>query len=119
MQFNYTARTSEGQLQAGIVEASGFEDATEALQRHNLVIVSLKLASAGLWVKRLKFFEKIKKEDVMMFSRQLSVLLEADVPLVESLKILTKETENIYFKEIIFEITSDVEASESLFKFLY
>lgn len=118
MQFNYTARTKEGQLQTGVVEAVSFDAAIDALQRHNLAIISLKFASASFWSKRLKLFEKIKKEDVMMFSRQLSVLLEADMSLMESLRILTRQLENPYFKEILFQITSDVDGGMAFSKAL-
>lgn len=118
MQFNYTARTKEGHLQTGVVEAAGFDAAIDALQRHNLVIISLKFSPISFWSRRLRVFEKIKKEDVMMFSRQLSVLLEADMSLVESLRILTRQLENPYFKEILFQITSDVDGGMAFSKAL-
>jgi type IV pilus assembly protein PilC len=110
MKFNYLARTQKGELQTGSIEAVSQTAAIKILQSHNLVILSIEaVESTPFFARRIKIFERVKKKEVMIFCQQLSVLIEAEVPLVQSLKALHKQTGNPYFKKVIFEIANDVD----------
>lgn len=115
MRFNYQARTKEGEIQTGTVEAGSREAAIETLQLHDLVVVFLEKASeVPLYARSLKFLQRVKDKDLTIFYRQLAILFEANVTLLDSLKILGGQTQNPLFKELIFEIEKDVKAGESL-----
>lgn len=117
--YNYQARTQAGELRTGTVEASSREAAVNLLLKHNLIIVSVEpTAAIPIFARKLKFLERIKSKDVVIFSRQLASLMEASVPLIEALKALIKQTSNSALKEKIMEITEDVEGGSNLSKAL-
>lgn len=113
MQFNYEARTQDGEIQAGVVDSSDEKAAIEFLQRHNLVVISIKSsesATTSFMEKYFSFYYKIKKKDLAIFSRQMAILIEAKVSLVQALRAIVDQSDNKVFKEMIFEIASSVEA---------
>lgn len=118
MQFNYEARTQDGSIQSGIIESSDEKTALDFLQRHNLIVISIKsLDDSGLPIlKKLIHFLKggIKKKDLSIFSRQVAILIEAKVPLVSALRSIVEQTEDKDFREIIHDIASSIEAGVSL-----
>ena len=88
MQFTYQARTPEGEPRSGTIEARSPEGAIEILQRNNLIVISVGLAGEKFSLgQRLKFFDRISPRDVVIFSRQLSTLFEAKVPILTSLQL--------------------------------
>jgi len=115
MLFNYTAKTKEGENQMGAVEASSRELAIDILQRHGLLVVSLEAQEAmPLWVGRFKFFQKVSLKDISIFSRQFATLLEAKVPIIDTLRTLHKQADNKYLKDRIAEIAVDIEGGLAL-----
>jgi len=110
MQFNYQARNKEGQIQTGTVEASSKEAAIILLQKQDLYVTALKEAGRGpAYAKRITIFETISSKDIVLFSRQLSIMFKSRVPLVEALDVLAVQTENPDFKEKVLELSADVE----------
>lgn len=115
--YNYQARTQAGELRVGSVEAPSREAAINLLLKHNLIVVSIEpTAAVPIFARRLKFLERVKAKDIVIFSRQLASLMEARVPLLESLKALIKQTSNRALKEKILQITEDVEGGANLSK---
>jgi len=119
MKFNYLARTSQGETQKGTIEAANQSVALETLQNRNLIVIKLKSAEEiSLLGKRLRIFERVKRKEIFIFFRELAILVEADVPLVQSLKALSQQMEKLYFKEIIFEVANDVDGGAAFSKAL-
>jgi len=119
MKYHYLARTAKGEIQTGAIEARDETTALETLQAHNLIVVSLKSEKKiPLLTKRIKLFERVKGKEVFIFFRELSILVDADVPLVQSLKTLSQQAGNAYFREILFDIASNVEGGMSFSKAL-
>ncbi len=115
MKFRYNARTKQGELQTGFVEAANREAAINVLTGHDLVLLSLVSAEALPWYKRLvNIFERVKSADVMVFTRQFATFLEAKISLGDALRNLYKQTKNPILKEIISEVSSDIDAGLSL-----
>lgn len=111
MIFNYESRTKEGEQIKGVLEASSREAAIGILQKQGLIITKLSLGSleTPFYKTSFTFFEHISKYDLVIFSRQLSFLFEAKIPLIESLKILSEQMSNKKFKKIIEEITHNID----------
>ncbi len=102
-------------MQSGVIEASTREGAVSILQKYGLYITSLEAAGTGpFYFKKISFFETISQKDKVMFSRQLSIMFNARVSLIESLRTLVSQTKNPYFREKISNITDDVEAGTAL-----
>lgn len=117
MRFNYQARTKEGEVQTGTVEAGSREAAIEILQGHNLVVVFLEEISAvPFYARSLKFLKKVGVRELTIFYRQLSILFEANVSPLDSLNILSKQTRNPFFKDIVFDLEKSVKGGEPLSK---
>jgi type IV pilus assembly protein PilC len=115
MKFNYKARTKEGELQVGTVEAASREVAANILLSHALFVLSVEKVKENSWYDRLAdFFERAKAADVMIFTRQFATLLASQVPLGDSLRNLYSQTEKPVLKQVIGEIRSDVESGFSL-----
>ncbi|MBI2454372.1 MAG: type II secretion system F family protein, partial [Parcubacteria group bacterium] len=123
MKFNYQARTTGGGIQTGTVEAQNRDAAIETLHRYGLVILEVaeekKSFVSGL-SGELAFFNRVKNQDLVIFSRQLAVLFDAQVPLVQALRTMADQSPPA-LKKIVMEMASDVDAgtafSQSLEKF--
>jgi len=117
--FQYTARTQEGKSESDIIEASSIEAAISVLQSQQLIITDIKpfseteqLTFNKLVGQLLSYFNRIKNEEIVLFSKQLAVLIQAKVPLVQSLKVMTRQVENPKFSKIIADVADEVDAGE-------
>ncbi|MFA6393926.1 MAG: type II secretion system F family protein [Patescibacteria group bacterium] len=111
--FKYKALDREKRTIAGLVEAENIEFAEEILKDKGFFIVYLSLESEG-GAARLGFLNRVKLKEVVIFSRQFSVLISANVPLVQSLKILVEQTTNPKLKVIISQVADEVDAGSRL-----
>lgn len=116
MKFRYQARSRAGEIQTGTIEASSREAALTLLQRHQLFVTLLEeeMAVVSLWARKFQLFGGISKKDIVTFSRQLSMLFQSQIPLLEALNALAKQTRKISFKEKILEISEEVEGGTPL-----
>lgn len=115
MKFKYSARTQSGELQTGFVEGPNRETAFNVLTGHDLYILSLESTEVSHWYDRvLNIFKRVKQADLMVFTRQFAILLDAKISLGDALRSLYKQTHNATLKEAIFEISSDVDSGLSL-----
>ncbi|MGC9602961.1 MAG: type II secretion system F family protein [Minisyncoccia bacterium] len=115
MKFNYKARTKEGELQVGNVDAANREAAVAILLTHELFVLSIEPVVEDVWYNRiLNFFKRVKTQDLMIFTRQFATLLASQVPLSDSLASLYKQTTKPVLKEAVYEIANDIDAGFSL-----
>ena len=99
----------------GTVEASTKEAAAALLQKYNIFVTSLKEESQrSIFFKKLTLTTKISKKDLVIFSRQLAVMLESRVPVTQSLAGLAAQTTKENFKEKIIKISQLVDEGNSL-----
>ena len=120
--YFYQARTTQGEIQTGVIEAGSHDAAVAVLQRHGRFITNLaETQSRSLFKKDFKLFERISRKELVNFSRQISVLFEARVPLVESVRTLGEQTKNLTFRKTLMAIATDVDSgkpfSEALSRF--
>jgi len=93
--------------------SSSPEDLERVLQREQITVASISPMKTGLKIPFLNL-DRVKKKDLAIFARQMSVLIDAELPLIQSLTILAEQTRNKYFKRVITEVRTDVEAGSSL-----
>ena len=118
MKFNYQARTKTGEIQSGIIEASSREAGLAILQKYGFYVTYLEEEKPPLYAKKVKIFEAISKRDIVLFSRQLSIMFGSRVPLVEALRVLARQTENPELKEKILILSEEVEGGSAFSKAL-
>lgn len=97
--------------------SSSLEAAISTLQNQQLIIIEVKPAeeaknlTLNVLMNQLNaLFNRIKNEDIVFFSKQLAVLIAAKVPLVQSLRVMAKQTENPNFSGVIGAMADDVDA---------
>lgn len=113
--FEYKAKNELGEDMEGALEASSQTQALEMLNERRFVVYSLvEQAPASAWQFSLKFFNRVKPKDLVIFSRQLAVMAQATVPLLESLRILIKQTESESLRVIVSDVADEVEGGAKL-----
>jgi len=122
MRFNYQARNKEGLVQVGVMEVSSEKEAISLLQEEGLYVTNLEaIELKPFYSRQVKFLGQARGKDIMMFCRQLSMMLKSGVGLVESLRALALQTQKTSFRGQILKAAADVEGgvyfSESLAKF--
>ncbi len=114
MKYKYQAKTREGELQVGYVEAANRDSAVTVLAGHNLFILSVEEAEKVRWYDRLAdYFTGIRGKDMVVFSRTLAMLLGARLSLGKTLAVLERETAHPNLREAAGRIADDVNAGLS------
>ncbi len=115
--FQYSARTKEGKSESDIIEAPSTEAVVSLLQGQGLIITEIKPfeAEERLTLAKLNrlisaYFGRVKSQEIVLFTKQLAVLIQAKVPLVQSLRVMARQIENPYFSNIIDSVASEVDA---------
>lgn len=114
MNFRYTAITDTGEKREGIIEASNRDLALSGLQRRGLIVTSVKSeAETRKWFE-IVLFEKIPMKDVVILSRQMSTLFEAQVSALKSFSLLADNTESKPLARKLAQVVSDLQAGSSI-----
>ncbi|MDZ7798024.1 MAG: type II secretion system F family protein [Patescibacteria group bacterium] len=113
--FDYKAKNKSGDTVNGAVEAPSENVAQEVLRDKGLIVLSVNERSKiTLFQSTFGFLKRVPRKDVVMFSRQLAVLIAATVPIVQALRILVKQQKNVNFKIILSEIADEVDGGARL-----
>jgi type IV pilus assembly protein PilC len=116
--FNYVATDSENKKVKGQVEAISQAQAQHVLRAKGLFIITMqKIEVVGPVMMFFKSFQRIKKEDVVHFTRQLATMIKAGLPLTTALSIL-KYQSSVVMAEVVDEVLRDVEGGGSFYKAL-
>lgn len=111
--FNYKAKDKNGRLVTGEVEANDISSAAKLIHGKGLYVISIspKIDSPFSIIRR--FRDRITSKDVTVFTRQLSTMINAGLPITEALLILRSQSKGA-MQKIVAQILADVEAGESL-----
>lgn len=110
MQFAYKAKDSMGKVMEGTVEASDQAAAIARLRGQRLTVVDISSKASG--PKKIK--GSVTSKDIVMFSRQLSTLVSAGVPIVQGLSILEQQADNPAFGAVLTSLRTDIESGLSI-----
>ena len=105
----------------GSIEAKDEENVYRALAEKDLLIISLKKKKSKNNKKGqslMAVLNKVTAKELVVFSRQFSVMLKASVPVVKALRILTKQTNNPKMQAVLSSIAHDVDGGMQLSKAL-
>ncbi|MHB8904372.1 MAG: type II secretion system F family protein [Patescibacteria group bacterium] len=112
--FKYRAETPAGKIKNGTIVGLSDNDVTLKLRKKDLNVIYLSDATNSLEAKILKLINPIATKDLVIFSRQFSVMISANVPVVESLMILIDQTNNISLRDMISDIAFEVDSGAFL-----
>jgi type IV pilus assembly protein PilC len=109
--YKWEGKTLRGEKRKGEMEAPDEAGVRTHLRQQN--VIPTKVVAKGKEVSFSFGRQKIKKKDVAVFTRQLATMIDAGLPLVQSLDILATQQENKAFKEVIKGIKDDVEGGST------
>jgi len=118
MKFNYQARTPSGEMQVGIIEASNREAAFGVLKARELFVTALEEFSPRFYTKKLSFLDIITRKDIVIFSRQMAIMMKSKVPLTEIFQTIAEQSGKAAFREKILKISAEIEGGSPLSKAL-
>jgi type IV pilus assembly protein PilC len=109
--FTYSARNLTGALQQGEIELPTREEVVGFLRKQKLIPVKVEEKKTSL---NFTIGSGVKTKDIVIFTRQFATMINAGLPLVQSLDILAKQTENKAFAKVIGRVQHDVESGNTL-----
>jgi type IV pilus assembly protein PilC len=112
MRFSYTATNNEGKTVQGEAEATDRNSLVTTLHKQGLRPVIIKLAGASSGKR--KHGKKVKLKELVVFTRQLSTMISAGVPLTRSLSTMQSQSESKYFREVVGSVTKDIQGGMAL-----
>jgi len=110
--FEYTARSQTGQIQKGQMDVANKDDVTAYLRKNRLIVVNVR--EQPKQIKLSMGGPRIKTRDIVIFTRQFATMINAGLPLVQSLNILAAQTENKALAEVTRAVVYDVESGNTL-----
>jgi type IV pilus assembly protein PilC len=111
--YVWKGKNRYGDAVGGERVATSVEEVTRLLQKEQITVTTVTSKRGVLSIPFLKR-EKVRLKELAVYSRQLSVLIDAELPLIQSLNILSEQTKNKYFKRVINTVREDVEAGSTL-----
>lgn len=104
--FEYIAKDKSGSTVTGILEGGSENEINDILHKRDLIIISIKQTKSKIVKSKGK---KVKLEELVIFSRQLATMIDAGIPLVQALNILSEQIENVNFKQVIISVYKDLQ----------
>lgn len=94
--------------------ADNREALRQALRREQITLMSVKEKGREIGIPKLAGKKKVKSRDLAIFTRQFSVMIDAGLPLVQCLDILSQQQQNKYFQQVLAQVRQDVEEGSTL-----
>jgi len=117
MLFNYRALDAEGHEREGSIEALSMDVAVSTLQRRSLIVSSIEPADKkGLFSMDLGLFKGVSHKDVVILSRQVATLFEAQVSALRIFRLLASEVDNKYLADVLTEVADDIQGGSPISK---
>jgi type IV pilus assembly protein PilC len=113
--FAYVGRTRSGAVKKGELSAKTRDEAVDQLRKQSVVVTSLeeKKSGAGGFKIKLSLGSGLTDKDLVVFTRQFGTMINAGLPLVQCLEILSTQSENKVLRETIGEVKTQVEAGST------
>lgn len=118
MTFSYKVRTPQGGTLEGTLEATDQRAVVEKLKAQEYIILEIAVKQKNAVMEFLNSINPLKPhasaKDIVIFSRLLSVMINAGVPIIQSISIIEEQIENPYFKNVVKSIREDIEGGSAI-----
>lgn len=115
MLFKYRAIDQDGHERDGTIEALSQDVAVGALQRRNLIISAIGPAESGSFLQQsLPFFDRVSNKEVVILSRQIATLFEAQVSALRVFRLLATEVDNQALSNILTSVADDLQGGSPI-----
>jgi type IV pilus assembly protein PilC len=109
--FEWTGKTRQGTIQKGQLAANSREEVIALLRKENILVTSVQQKAKE--IKIPGFGGKINDKDIVIFTRQFATMIDAGLPLVQCLEILSTQCENPVLAKAVGEVRGDVEGGST------
>jgi type IV pilus assembly protein PilC len=111
--FAYKARSRQGEILEDEIEGNDPMSVATTLRQQGLLVIDVKEQSVGQ-KDILEPFKKVKLNDLVVFTRQFATMINAGLPIVRALYVLSEQTSNKKLKETLDDVRKEVEAGLAL-----
>lgn len=118
--FKYVGFTTDGKKVENTIDADTIRDAKKLLRRQNIRATKIEApsffeADLGSFLVEKGLARPFGRAELMRFTRQLSILINAGVPILECMEILHKQEQNMVLKRVVKNISMQIEEGKSLY----
>jgi type II secretory pathway component PulF len=114
MKYTYQAKDQKGELKKGFVIAANSAKAEQLLTNNGLIIINLTEQRENIFTRFQELFNRVNYKDLVLFSRQLSTLVSARVPILQGLRILENQVSSKGLIIITRNLIASIENGQSL-----
>ncbi|MDO8446583.1 MAG: type II secretion system F family protein [Deltaproteobacteria bacterium] len=107
--FTWEGKTRKGEVKKGEMDAPNEATVNANLSRQGIIATSVKVKTAAAKPAR----GKVSTKDLVVFTRMFATMIDAGLPLVQCLDILSSQQENKYFKSVLTQVKADVESGST------
>lgn len=111
--YTYRARSRKGEILQDQIEGSDVMSVAAMLRQQGLLVIDVRERRAGR-KDILEPLKKIKLNDLVVFTRQFATMIDAGLPIVRALYVLSEQTESERLKAVLRDVRRDVEAGLAL-----
>src|SRR6266576_1141655 len=112
--YVFKGRNRMNEVVSGERVADNREALRQVLRREQVTLTSVKEKGREIGIPKLSGRKKVKSKDLAIFTRQFSVMIDAGLPLVQCLDILSQQQQNKYFQQVLAQVRQDVEEGSTL-----
>lgn len=109
--FAYVVKDKEGKILKGVLDAESKEKLIENFHKESYVIFSITESAKQ---RKSRIRGKVKTDELVIFSRQFTTLIESGIPVVEALNILREQVASSFFKNVLLVMLKDIKEGASL-----
>ncbi|HEY5594935.1 MAG TPA: type II secretion system F family protein, partial [Nitrospiria bacterium] len=111
--FAWTGKTRQGALQKGEIAAKSREEVIGLLRKQNILVTSIQPKAGGFSLNISFGGGSVTDKDIVVFTRQFATMIDAGLPLVQCLEILSAQTENKFLAKTVGEVRQEVESGST------
>lgn len=112
-EYIWEGKTAQGKVQKGVIETVSESAVRAQLRRQKISPNKIKPKPKDLFENVAFLQPKVTEKDIIVFTRQFATMIDAGLPLVQALDILSAQQENKTFKKILLQIKDDVEGGST------
>ena len=113
--YVWEGKSRKGSVEKGEMEATNEASVRSQLRRQQILATKIQPKPKDI-LKGLSFLrvrKKVKEKEIVIFTRQFATMIDAGLPLVQCLEILSGQQDNAFFKEVLLKVKGDVEAGST------
>src|SRR5437588_12883101 len=112
--YVFKGRNRRNEVIVGERVADNRDALRQSLRREQVTLTSVKEKGREIGIPKIGGRKKVKAKELSIFTRQVSVMIDAGLPLVQCLAVLAQQQENKYFQGILMQVRQDVEECTTL-----